>query len=101
MLQKKWFKLFVWFMSTVFFLSASYILISILGPNVAEQQSMAYMAGMMNAMHSSLMGLSMTIESDRDLKILIFRVSELTIPLILLGFAAGIAVRLLRRKDVV
>ncbi len=98
MMHKPWFKIFIWFISTVFFLSASFCLIAELGPNVSEQQSMAYMSGMMNAMHNSLMGLSMSIENDSYLKKLISEVSAITLPLIFIGFAAGMLTRVFKRS---
>lgn len=99
MMQKPWFKTFIWFIATAFFFFAAAILISALSPGPSEQQVMQFMMGMMGAMHNSMMWLSMSLEHDSDLKSLIGTASSVTIPLILLGLLFGLLVRLRRRKD--
>lgn len=99
-MQKPWFKTFIWFISTSFFFFASAIIISYFSPEPSDQQIMKFMSGMMGAMHSSLMGLSMTLEHDTELKALINAAAAVTIPLVLLGFLFGLFVKLRRRKDV-
>ncbi len=98
MMQKKWFKLFIWFASSALFFLASGILISMNSPGTTEQQTMLYMSGMMKAMESSLMGLSMTIEEDTELRNIISNITSVTTALIIISIAAGDYVRLTRRK---
>ncbi|MCX7923089.1 MAG: hypothetical protein N3B21_13925 [Clostridia bacterium] len=98
MMQKPWFKLVIWILATSFFFMASSIIISHLSPGPTEHQSMRYMEGMMGAMHNSLMGLSMTIEEDFDLKRLIINASAITIPLICISIILGLYIRLIRGK---
>ncbi|WP_070000009.1 hypothetical protein [Cellulosilyticum sp. I15G10I2] len=98
MLQKPWVKFMIWFVSTSFFFMGAGIIISVLGPPPTEGQIMQYMSGMMDAMHSSLMGLSMSIEEDAQLKQLILNAASVTSPLILLSVVSGLYVRLTRRK---
>jgi hypothetical protein len=97
MLQKPWIKFMIWFVSTSFFFMGSGIIISALGPKPTEAQIMQYMSGMMGAMHSSLMGLSMSIEEDAQLKQLILNAAAVTVPLILAAILLGFYVRFTRR----
>lgn len=99
MMQKPWFKAFIWFVTTAFFFFAAAILISALGPEPSEQQVMKFMAGMMGSMQKSMMGLSMSLEQDSELKTFIGMASSITVPLILLGVLFGLLVRLRRKKD--
>lgn len=98
MLQKPWVKFMIWFVSTSFFFMGSGIIISALGPKPTEGQIMQYISGMMDAMHSSLMGLSISIEDDTQLKQLILNATSVTAPLALVGTLLGLYVRLTRRK---
>lgn len=98
MMQKPWFKLFIWLITTSFFFLASVIVISSLIPSPDESKSMLYMSGMMNAMQDSLMGLSMSLESDVYLKTIVKKVSDLTIPLVLYSIAAALLVKLRRSQ---
>ncbi|MFZ5986451.1 MAG: hypothetical protein ACOYWZ_04905 [Bacillota bacterium] len=98
MMQKKWFKVLIWILTTSFFFMASSIIISYLSPGPTELQSMQFMQGMMQAMHNSLMGLSMSIEDDFYLKRLVVNASEITVPLIFISAVLGIYVRYLRGK---
>lgn len=98
MMQKKWFKLFIWIASSALFFLASSILISLNSPAPSEQQTMLYMSGMMKAMESSLMGLSMTIEKDTELRNIISNITSMTTALIIISIAAGDYVRLTRGK---
>ncbi len=98
MLKKPWIKFMIWFVSTSFFFMGAAVIISALGPRPTEQQIMQYMSGMMGAMHSSLMGLSMSIEEDVQLKQLILNAASVTIPLILVSVILGFYVRLTRGK---
>lgn len=99
MMQKPWFKTFIWIMASAFFFLASCALISLLSPAPTEDQVMRYMAGMMNAMETSTMGLSMTIEHNAELKQLIELSSVIIIPVIAIAVFSGLYVRIRRRKD--
>lgn len=98
MMQKPWMKLFIWTVTTSFFFMASGIIISALGPEPSEGQIMQFMQGMRVAMHNSLMGLSMTIEHDVELKRIIINASAITLPLTFISAILGFYVRFLRRK---
>lgn len=99
MMQKTWFKIFIWFIATAFFFLAAAILISALSPAASERQVMLFMQGMMQAMEYSLMSLSMTLEGNGALKELIWKSAAATIPLLLLGILFGLLVKLRRRKN--
>ncbi len=98
MMQMRWFKMFIWIMATSFFFMLSSTIISYLSPGPTEQQVMMFMQGMMGAMHNSLMGLSMSIEEDFDLKHLIANASAITIPLIFISIILGLYIRYLRGR---
>lgn len=98
MMQKPWFKLFIWFVTTSFFFLFAAIIIAVLGPAPDENKSMLYMSGMMDAMHNSLMGLSMSIEGDMYLKSMIKKISDSTIPLILYSIAGALLLKLRRSQ---
>lgn len=99
-MQKPLFKFFIWVASTSFFFFASAIVISYFSPAPTEQQVMKFMSGMMAAMHNSLMGLSMTLEHDTELKSLINIAAAVTVPLILLAILFGLFTKLWRKRDV-
>lgn len=96
MLQKPWFKLFIWFLTTFFFFLALATLISLWKPGPSESEVMRYMSGMMGAMESSLMGVMMSIESNSTLRtILIWTIATFPLGLVLsiiIGF-------ILRRRN--
>jgi len=98
MMQKPLFKLFIWVISTAFFFMVSAIIISALAPEPSEKQIMSFMSGMMNAMSSSMMGLSMSLEQDTELKALINTAAAVTIPLMLLATLFGLLLKLRRKK---
>ncbi|BCN29583.1 hypothetical protein [Anaeromicropila herbilytica] len=68
MVQKPWFKIFIWFLATFFFFLASGVIISLLKPGPSESEVMQYMSGMMGAMESSIMGVMMGMESNQLLQ---------------------------------
>ena len=72
MVQKPWFKVFVWFLATFFFFLASGVIISLLKPGPSESEVMSYMAGMMGAMENSIMGVLMSIEGNNSLNVILF-----------------------------
>lgn len=96
MMQNPWFKAFIWFVSAGFFFLAATSLISLFSPNPSEVAVMQYMSGMMGAMQNSLMGLSMTLENQSELLQIISVSSEITLPLLMIGFFAGIWLRVRR-----
>lgn len=96
MMQKTWFKLFIWFVTTAFFFVASTILISVYSPAPSEQKAMLFMSGMMDAMHNSLMGLSMSLEGDTNLSLMVKKAADLTLPLILVSIIGALAIKLRR-----
>lgn len=99
MLQKPWFKIFVWFLSTFFFFLASATIISLLKPGPIESEVMNYMAGMMGAMENGVMGVMMGIESNHTLKtILLWSIA--TFPLgVVLSIFIGFILRKRNSED--
>ena len=98
MMQKWWFKLFIWICATAFFFSAAAVIISILNPGPNESQVSGFMGGMMGAMHGGTMGYSATIEEDELIQSIISIVSDLSIPLILSFILLAFNIRLWRRN---
>jgi len=99
MLQKPWFKIFIWFTTSAFFFLGATIIISFLNPDPSQKDISNYMMGMMTSMDST-MGLSMTLEGDGFLKHVILISAKLTIPLITIGFFCGVLVKLRRSNFV-
>ena len=97
MLQKRWFKIFIWFTSSAFFFLSTTIIISLLSPGPSQKDISNFMMGMMNSMDST-MGLSMTLEEDPILKHVILLSSKMTIPLISIGFFCGVLVKIRRLR---
>lgn len=99
MMQKPWFKAFVWFMSIfMFFLSAT-VLISIFKPGPSESEVMRFMEAMMHAMESSVMGAAMGIEHNAVLQKALSFSAYVALPVIVIGVIGGLAVRYLHRGD--
>lgn len=96
-MQKKWFKLFIWFVTTSFFFALAAILISMFSFGPTEQEVMQFMMGMMKAMDSSLMGLSMQVKEDTNIHSLMNQSIAFAFPLLSISIAAGVYVRC-RRK---
>ncbi|MGE5404907.1 MAG: hypothetical protein ACM3PP_08200 [Candidatus Saccharibacteria bacterium] len=99
MMQKPWFKVIIWIIASAFFFITSVMVISACSPPPSEQQSMQFMAGMMGAMHSSLMGLSMSLESDGTLKAIINTSARLFLPLVLAAVFAAILLSFRENRD--
>jgi len=99
MMQKPWFKMFIWLMASSFFFLASSAIISLFSPGPSEEQVMRFMAGMMNAMENSTMGLAMSMENNSELRQLIGLSAIIVIPIIAMAAFLGIYIRILRRKD--
>lgn len=99
MMQKAWFKFFIWFMSTFFFFLVAGVIISLFKPGPTEIEVMRFKEGFMSAMSQSLMGISMGFESDRMLKSIIKLSAVIISPMIILGILAGFAIRVKQRRD--
>lgn len=93
MLQKPWFKLFIWFMATFFFFLASGVVISILRPGPSETDVMKFMMGMMSAMDKSIMGVTMSIEHNGVLQYIILLSISIILPVIVISAAIGFLLR--------
>lgn len=97
MVQKPWFKLFVWFISTFFFFVASGVVIALSKPGASEMEAMKYMSGMMGAMETSIMGAVMEVEENSQIgKILAYSYFLLG-PALAISIVAGFAIRLICR----
>ena len=99
MLQKPWFKVFVWFMATFFFFLASTVIISIFRPGPSETEVMQFMMSMMNAMDRSLMGVIMNMEQSAQMQSIMSFVSLITLPIIVVSIIAGVIIRISQRRD--
>jgi len=99
MLQKPWFKIFVWFLASFFFFLAAATVISLLKPGPSERDVMNYMSGMMGAMENSVMGIMMGMEGNGILQtILIWTLG--TFPLaVVLSIIAGFLLRKRNSED--
>lgn len=99
MLQKPWFKLFVWFLASFFFFLAAATIISLLKPGPSEMDVMNYMSGMMGAMENSVMGVMMGIEGNSLLRtVMIWSLS--TFPLaVVISVIAGFLLRKRNSED--
>ncbi len=99
MVQKAWFKIFVWFMTTFFFFLASGVIISMFRPGPSEIDVMRFMSGMMGAMENSIMGIAMGIESNATFsRILAFSYFMLT-PIIVISVVVGFIIRFMQRRN--
>jgi predicted permease len=93
MVQKPWFKVFIWFLATFFFFLASGVIISLLKPGPTEREVMSYMSGMMGAMENSIMGVLMDIEGNSSLNtILIWTITSFPL-IIIFSIIAGFYLR--------
>lgn len=99
MLQKPWFKVFIWFMATFFFFLASAVIISIFKPGPSEAEVMQFMMSMMQAMEGTLMGVSMTLEKSAQMQSIMAFVRWITLPVIVVSIIAGVAIRISQRRD--
>lgn len=99
MMQKPWFKVFIWFMTTFFFFLAAGVAISVFRPGPSESEVMQFMMGMMSAMDKSMMGIAMSIENNGPLRSVLALANAMALPVILISIFAGIAIRLWQRRD--
>lgn len=95
MLQKPWFKIFIYVMATFFFFLATAVVISLFKPGPSEAELMRFMAGMMAAMDNSIMGLVMSLEHESTLKSVIVFSSTMLVPVIMISVFAGFAIRIM------
>ncbi|MCX7746556.1 MAG: hypothetical protein N2645_06670 [Clostridia bacterium] len=93
MMQKRWFKIFIWFITSFFFFLASGVLISMFRPGPTESEAMNFMMGMMRAMDGSMMGVAMNLENEGALKSIILLSSSLALPVLILSIIAGLLIR--------
>lgn len=98
MLQKPWFKVFIWFMATFFFFLASGVVISIFRPGPSETEVMQFMMSMMQAMDRSMMGVIMNMEQSTQMQSIMSFVTLITLPIIILSIIAGVIVRISQRR---
>ncbi len=99
MLQKPWFKIFVWFMATFFFFLASTVIVSIFRPGPSETEVMQFMMSMMQAMDRSMMGVIMNMEQSAEMQSIMSFVTLITLPVILICIIAGVIIRISQRRD--
>lgn len=64
LMTQRWFNVTIWFIASAFFFSIAAVMISFGAPEPTEQQVMAFMSGMMQAMHQSLMGIAAMDSGD-------------------------------------
>lgn len=93
MVQKPWFKIFVWFMATFFFFLTSGVVISIFKPGPSESEVMRFMSGMMSAMDSSIMGIAMSVEGNSTLRGIIAYSYFMLLPIIVISIIIGFVIR--------
>ena len=98
MMQKPWFKIFIWFMATFFFFLAAGVVISVFKPGPSESEVMKFMEGMMSAMDRSMMGVAMNLENDGTLRSVIALSTSIAIPVILISITAGLGIRLKQQR---
>lgn len=99
MVQKPWFKTFIWFLATFFFFLASSVIISVLKPGPSESEVMTYMSAMMSAMDGSIMGVMMAMENSRLLQYF-FLLTLTTFPfIIVLSLIFGFVLRKRNREE--
>lgn len=102
MVQKPWFKVFVWFMATFFFFLASGVIISMFKPGPSENDVMSFMSGMMGAMKNSVMGVAMSAGSNAVVSKAMSISYFMFIPIMAISIITGFAIRFAkgRKKDV-
>lgn len=98
MMQKPWFKIFIWFLATFFFFLISGVIISMLSPGPSESDVMRFVSGMMTAQDRSLMGVAMNIENSGNLRAVINLSSSILLPVIVISILTGFGIRLFQRR---
>jgi uncharacterized membrane protein SpoIIM required for sporulation len=99
MLQKPWFKIFIWFVTTFFFFLAAGVIISVFKPGPSESEVMQFMMGMMSAMDKSMMGVAMNLENDSTLRSAVTLANTMALPVIMISIIAGFVIRHRQRGD--
>lgn len=99
MMQKPWFKVFIWVVTTFFFFLAAGVVISVFRPGPSESDVMKFMMGMMSAMDNSMMGVAMGIENDTMLKEVVTLANTIAVPVVIISVIAGIVIRIWQRGD--
>lgn len=90
-------KFVYWSLATVFFFAAIVLVIATLKPGPTETQVMRFMAGMMSAMHNSMMGASM--ENSEMFMSLLSWSAGASMFMIVLGIAIGIPLKVWMKND--
>jgi hypothetical protein len=98
MVQKPWFKLFVWFLATFFFFLASGVVISMFRPGPSETDVMRFMSGMMGAMSNSIMGIAMGVEHNSVLSRILALSYFMLVPIVAISIVIGFTIRLMRGR---
>ncbi len=96
MLQKKWFKTFIWFSASAFFFLGATVLISYFNPTPSEKEIMSYMSGMMSAMDGSTMGFTMSLKNDISLNYIMYLSAKIAIPLIIFAILSSLIIKIRR-----
>jgi hypothetical protein len=91
MFLKTWYKVLAWIMATFYFFILMGVNVSMFSPGPSEAQAMKWMSGMMQAMHTSLIG--WTMENHELL-------NQLLLPSILTGLVLGIILKLRGQKGI-
>ncbi len=99
MMQKPWFKVFIWFVATFFFFLAAGVVISVFRPGPSESDVMKFMMGMMSAMDNSMMGVAMSIEGNSTLSQVVTLANSIAVPVVIVSVIAGVLIRLWQRGD--
>jgi hypothetical protein len=98
MFLKTWYKVLAWIMATFYFFILMGVNVSMFSPGPSEAQAMKWMSGMMQAMHTSLIG--WTMENHELLNQLLLSTGSLVLPSILTGLVLGIILKLRGQKGI-
>lgn len=96
MIQKPWFKVFVWFLATFFFFMASGVILSMFKPGPSEMDVMKFMSGMMGAMENSIMGVTMGAEGNGTISRILAFSYFMLIPTLAVSIVIGFVIRFMR-----
>lgn len=91
--KNRLFKIFFWLMTIFFFFLAAGVIISIFRPGPSAAEVMQFMAGMMSAMDTSMMGVAMNIKHDPVLQSIITLSASITVPIMLISVIIGLLIR--------
>ncbi|MEW9122351.1 MAG: hypothetical protein AB2421_06510 [Thermotaleaceae bacterium] len=96
MVNKPWFKVFLWFLTTFFFFMASGVILSIFKPGASEMDVMRFMSGMMGAMETSIMGVTMGAEDNGTIRMILSLSYFMLTPIIAVSIVIGFTIRFMR-----